>query len=132
MIRANKIRGEVGFTVGERSIVLQPTFGRVAAIEARIGETLNSVFRRLRAEWAKPQGQNELRDAVTLFFSQAQVAAFLEEAGGLKHSEAVMLIEDYGPPVFTPHIIELIGNYMSGGRSAEDTGKNSEAPESQS
>ena len=48
-VQANKHRGEVAISLGGRSYLLRPTFAAIAEIEARSGQGLIGLARRLAA-----------------------------------------------------------------------------------
>ena len=48
-VQANKHRGEVTISLGGRSYLLRPTFAAIAEIEARSGQGLIGLARRLAA-----------------------------------------------------------------------------------
>ncbi|MGD9879028.1 MAG: GTA-gp10 family protein [Hyphomicrobiaceae bacterium] len=99
----NPLRGEVTLRLGEREVVLKPTFDNMVKIEDRLGVGVGTLWGRLAERG----------------IGAREFAVILEIAGGLKRSEVAAIIEEYGmlDPI-APAIFDFLNNAISGGAKA--------------
>lgn len=110
----NSARGEVSLTLGDRMIVLKPEFARKVKIESRIEKGLGELLGSMRNRGLR----------------HVEAAAFLEEAAGLKPSEAAKLIDDYGlAGEIGRAVVDFCQNAILGGISADELRRAQEVAE---
>ena len=112
---ANKIRGEVAIQLGEREVILVPSFAAMVKIEDRLGMGLGSMLGKL--------GQREI--------GAKDIRVFLEEAAkpALKEAEIATLVQDHGMAPFAAGIVTFLVNAVTGGISAEERQRAAEEAE---
>lgn len=107
---ANSIRGEVSIKLGNREVVLTPTFDVMVKIEDRLGMGLGAMLGKL--------GQRDI--------GAKDVRIFLEEAAKLKDKDIAALVQDHGLAPFAGAIVTFLVNCVMGGISVEQGQKDAE------
>lgn len=110
---ANPHRGEVAVTIGDREVVLRPTFEAMAEIETVLGQGLVPLTRRFA------QSDYGARDVAAVLLAGAN--AVLRPGEKLKPEDVRKAVADAGLFAFVGPIVAFLTNCLTGGAKREET-----------
>lgn len=128
MAGANPIRGEVSLTLGEREVVLRPTFDAIVAIETALREALPAITQAALRDLAP--ALLDRRNAV--FYVTAQTAFHVIKEGSKAAGNPVADADirsaiPGGLLGMAPAIVRFMVNAINGGAELEESEKNAVA-----
>ena len=110
--RANRLRGEVPLTLGERDFVLRPSFAAIVAIEERLGGIISLAVRASKGEFG-------LREITAIIWE----ALDRREASNLTEESLGVLILEEGLAAISPVVSEVLASILKGSRQADGAGE---------